>query len=396
VFRGRSAAGTELLLLATRDGSFEAVVGGAAVAILDRADELEQTEPGLAFRLAGTDYRETFAVCESTLVELREALQAGMTPNRACVRELIEDGILDRAGDVTARGRRSLLLDRRPARRGVRGPRPEIVVRGPVPRRERARLEEALARLVDAAPRHVLHVRGSLERHEDPAQLRPAVAKATMQLDSSTVRAHVAAETEHEAIALLVARMRRKLRTVANRAVAARRGPAAADIGGQHRVVLPRPQPSYVLRPPAERRVLRRKTYASAPMTPEEAADEMALLDHDFHMFVDARSGEDTLVHARPDGSLALRRRNCNGASSEPCDIDPEPAATMSLGDAIAQLDTTDEPFEFFCGLRLRARRGSLSPVRRPLRPRHPRRRQARMTAPLPVTSVDTRAGSPP
>ncbi len=48
--------------------------------------------------------------------------------------------------------------------------------------------------------------------------------------------------------------------------------------------------------PPAGGQVLRRKTFALEPMSPDEAAYEMDLLDHDFYLFTDRDSGAGAVV----------------------------------------------------------------------------------------------------
>ena len=83
-------------------------------------------------------------------------------------------------------------------------------------------------------------------------------------------------------------------------------------------------------------------------MTPEAAAAEMLLLDHDFHVFMDEASGEDALVHSRPDGVLALRRQYGSGSYVAPFVLDAEPVPTIGVEDATERLNLTDDPFEFF------------------------------------------------
>ena len=83
-------------------------------------------------------------------------------------------------------------------------------------------------------------------------------------------------------------------------------------------------------------------------MTPEAAAAEMLLLDHDFHVFADEASGEDTLVHSRPDSVRALRRRNGSGSYVAPFVLDAEQVPTIEVEDAIEQLNLIDDPFVFF------------------------------------------------
>lgn len=347
LFSGRSDSGSELRLAAAPGGTVDATIDGAAVAVLDRAEELTQTTPEFVFTLDGMPFHETFGASPACLSDLREATETGRRPWRRHVQELIEDGLVDRTLGLTARGRRALALDRVPARHPEAGTQPAISTRGPVPARARENLARALTHVARAAPRPVLRITASLTRHEDPALVAPVVAKASLDVNGRPVRAHVAAASESEAISLLESRLHRNLRELADRGVAERHEGLVPKPGEWRHAALVPPRPSYFPRPAAERRLVRRKTYAGAPMTPEAAAQEMLLLDHDFHVFVDASSGEDALVCSR-DGVLALRRRNGTGSYVEPFLLDADPVPTISVDDAIERLNLGDDPFVFF------------------------------------------------
>jgi ribosome-associated translation inhibitor RaiA len=58
--------------------------------------------------------------------------------------------------------------------------------------------------------------------------------------------------------------------------------------------------------PVEEREIVRRKTFAMKPTTPDEAAFDMEALGHDFLLFVDEESGRDALVYVRPDGGYGV------------------------------------------------------------------------------------------
>jgi hypothetical protein len=223
LFCGRSDSGSELRLVAAPAGTIDAFVDGAAVAVLDDAEELTETAPGFSFALDAMRFRETFGASPSCLTDLREAVTTGRRPRRKHVRELIEDGLVDRTLCLTARGRRALELDRLPARHADVGTQPAISVRGPVSPRGRASLAQALVHVAVDAPRPVLGITGSLTRHQDPALARPVVAKATIDVSGNPVRAHVGADSENEAIGLLESRLHRNLRRLAERELARRR-----------------------------------------------------------------------------------------------------------------------------------------------------------------------------
>ena len=348
LFSGRSDAGSELRLIATPEGTVDAFVDGVAAAVLDEAAELTGTAPGFVFALDDVRFRETFGASPRCLADLRDAVATSRRPRRRHLRALMEDGLVDRNLGLTARGRRALALDRMPARHADVGAKPSISIRGPIPARSRTNLEWALARVARVAPQPVLRITASLIRNEDPALVRPVVAKATLDVNGRAVRAHAAAASENEAVSLLESRLHRNLRALADREIAERHEGRAPELGEWRHADIPSQRPAYFSRPAAERRLVRRKSYASSPTTPEAAAAEMLLLDHDFHVFTDEASGEDALVHMRPDGVLALRRPNGSGSYVQPFVLDEEPVPTVGVDDAIELLNLSDDPFVFF------------------------------------------------
>jgi hypothetical protein len=190
------------------------------------------------------------------------------------------------------------------------------------------------------APRQVLSVRATLVTEHDPALERPAVAKATVQLAGRTVRAHVAAATHAEASALLVDRLKRSLAALADRDDRARRTFDADAL---------RARPERRARPPDERALVRRKAVAVAPMTPEEAAWDMHLLDHDFHLFTNVETGDENVVYRREDGTLGLQQPGSSaGAFIDPFRIDERQPPLLGVDEALELLDLAAEPFVFF------------------------------------------------
>ncbi|HEX6312777.1 MAG TPA: sigma 54 modulation/S30EA ribosomal C-terminal domain-containing protein [Acidimicrobiia bacterium] len=204
-----------------------------------------------------------------------------------------------------------------------------VTGRGDVTRRDRSYAHDKVAHVLRFARAPVRYSRVVLTKEPDPARERPAIAEADVDVDGQPVRVKVAAERMHTAIDLLEARLRRRLDRLADRErsthlrhrdEAWHHGDAAA-----HR-------PPYFDRPPDEREIVRRKTFASVPMTIHDAVREMDLLDHDFFLFTNADTGQDEVLQRRPGGRHVLRR----------------PAAAASVDDAIALLDLGQEPFVFF------------------------------------------------
>lgn len=54
------------------------------------------------------------------------------------------------------------------------------------------------------------------------------------------------------------------------------------------------------------KRIVKHKKFDLRPMTPEEAVDQMELLDKDFFIFVNSFSGDVNVVYKRKDGNFGL------------------------------------------------------------------------------------------
>ena len=59
-----------------------------------------------------------------------------------------------------------------------------------------------------------------------------------------------------------------------------------------------------------ERRIVRTKQIHLKPISPEEAADQMALVDHDFYVFLNADNDQINVLYVRNDGNLGLIQPN--------------------------------------------------------------------------------------
>ena len=61
-----------------------------------------------------------------------------------------------------------------------------------------------------------------------------------------------------------------------------------------------------VMPSPEERKVVKTKRFAIPPMTLQEAINEMERLEHNFFLFVDAKTEETQLLYRRNDGNYGL------------------------------------------------------------------------------------------
>ena len=136
------------------------------------------------------------------------------------------------------------------------------------------------------AHRPVLYARVKLARHHDPAVQNPVVAQGNLDVSGRAVRAEVHGATAREAIDRLEAALRRQLEHLAEHWELPKKGARAPrrPWAQEHRPGHPAPSAD-------EAEVIRRKTFAMAPCTVDDAADEMDLLDYDFHLFTEKATG---------------------------------------------------------------------------------------------------------
>jgi hypothetical protein len=228
----------------------------------------------------------------------------------------------------------------------------EVVTSGEFGEAEVAYAREKLTRLLRLVEEPVLFARITLRRFGDPARERPVNVKAAVDVNGTPVRVHIAAHEVREAVDLVERRLRDKLEHRAERIEARRQGVLVAEPGEWRHGMLPIRRPEYFERPPEEREVIRRKTFAVDELTPDEAAFDMEMLDYDFYLFRDLASGGDALLERLPDGTYRITRLRPAEGPTPPSAIAlseaPAPAPTLTLEEAIARLDAAGERFVFF------------------------------------------------
>jgi RNA polymerase-binding transcription factor DksA/ribosome-associated translation inhibitor RaiA len=257
---------------------------------------------------------------------------------------------------VDVRLREGTRVSRR-QRRPRGGPSPvlpvvEVVARDPRADAAREYAERKLRAVVEAIGAPMLFARVKLSVAPDPAVARPARAEAALDVNGELVRAQVAAHSLHEAVDLLEARLRGRVAHAAERVRTLRLRPAETTGGEWHHGQAPTDRPAWYDRPPEERKVVRRKTFALDDLTVDEAAFDMELLDHDFYLFIELATGVDAVMHHRPDGRLGLRRLHPvdlpAAAAAVEVVLEAEGAPSLGWDEAVEWLDVAGEPFVFF------------------------------------------------
>jgi hypothetical protein len=222
-------------------------------------------------------------------------------------------------------------------------------------------LETEAVEHVRAAIRHVgrpvLHARVRIGRHGDPE--RPVIAQANVDLDGRLVRAQVRARTDRDALDQLEERLRNRLEHHVGRTAGSwedRRGRGSLAMGGPppgdergewHHGDLPaRRGPSYP-RPPADRQVVRHKSFAVAESDLDEAVFDMESLDYDFQLFTELGTDQDSVLYRGGPTGYRLAQ------------VDPHPEALadhdveVTVSEHAAPVLTTDEAIERLAALDL-------------------------------------------
>lgn len=228
----------------------------------------------------------------------------------------------------------------------------DVTTRGDVPDATAEHAVERIGGLDRYVNAKLLEARVVLHQEANPAIERPARAEAEISLNGTMIRAQVADIAMESAVVQLSQRLERQLRRFVERRVTERdRGPSSGAGEWRHGDFVP-PRPSYFPRPPEEREVIRHKSFAVAAMTPAEAADEMAILDHHFYLFREAGTDRNAVVYERDDGRVGVIGPAATGWSGVDEDgivreasRGPEP---RSLDDVISEMGELNHRFLYY------------------------------------------------
>ncbi|MFH9352277.1 HPF/RaiA family ribosome-associated protein [Kitasatospora sp. NPDC017646] len=231
-------------------------------------------------------------------------------------------------------------------------PEVEIEAQGDLPPDAADLARTKVLTLLDQVREPVLSVRIRLTRTHNPATERPFVAQANLDVNGRAARAHVAAETMTEAIALLRERLALQLARL-RRHWEARRGsvPKAGEHEWRHGDE-PAHRPDYFPRPPEEREIIRHKSFSLAQESVDEAAFEMDTMDYDFHLFTEINTGEDSVLYRTAPTGYRLAQVHPHsdrlGPVVAPLTVSPTPAPRMDPAVARRRIDAFDQPFVFY------------------------------------------------
>ena len=229
----------------------------------------------------------------------------------------------------------------------------DVTARGEVPESAREYAVERIGRLEQVVESPGMRARVVLNQEANPRIERPARAEGEISLNGPVVRASVADIDASAAINQLATRLERQLRRFVDRRAERGRRPAEREPGEWRHGDLGSNRPERFRRDPAEREIVRRKTFATRPLSVADAADEMELLDHDFYLFTEAESGLEAVCYHRDDGRLGvIGPRGIGWEGSEDADgivrEETRVSGATALQDAIAEMGELNHRFMYF------------------------------------------------
>ncbi|MFD5463369.1 HPF/RaiA family ribosome-associated protein [Kitasatospora sp. NPDC127059] len=193
----------------------------------------------------------------------------------------------------------------------------------------------------------VLAARVKLIQEANHAMAKPSLAQAVVDLNGRPVRAHVAAATMQEAVDLLQDRLNARIARVRHHRDHHRHhatAPVGPPDGARHEH-----RPQRHAGSAQERRIVRHKSYSLVRQTAWEAVFELEAMDYDFHLFTDAVSGRDSVVHRDPaDGGYRLATTEPHAEPVPGLPLSTLGAPRLAVAEAVARLDLGGLPFVFF------------------------------------------------
>jgi ribosomal subunit interface protein len=226
----------------------------------------------------------------------------------------------------------------------------EVTARGNVSRRARAEARRKLERLEGFSKGPILGARVVLIQEPNPRIALPARAEAEINLQGRLIRARAAAPSMEAAVDDVAERLQRQLRRYVDQLVTFEHAPATPPPGEWSHHAWTPPRPPAFVRPVEERELIRRKSFAFASMSVEQAVGALNDLDHDFFLFHDADADADAMVYWRDDGALGLieppsaKPTEDRGAIQEKSRF----SAPIDLATAIAEMNALEHRFLFF------------------------------------------------
>ncbi len=225
----------------------------------------------------------------------------------------------------------------------------DVTVRGPVSRRAARSAAEKVASLEHLVKGPVMSARIVLTQERNPRIEHQARAEGVIVLAGRPLRGRVTATSMPAAVDAIVDRLGDQLRRHVDQLVTREQLAATLAPGQWRHAAWSPPRPSRTRRPPGDRALIRRKTYAIEPIDAADAAADMLALDHAFYLSHDAETGADAVLYRRDDGTLAVIQPPGTPVPAFGPEREPSRySAPLELATALEEMDALDHRFVFF------------------------------------------------
>jgi putative sigma-54 modulation protein len=156
-------------------------------------------------------------------------------------------------------------------------------------RQKLGRLDRHLSEPVEA------HVELSTENTKDVNQRQ--IVQVTLHKNGTIIRAEERSADLRAAIDTVVDKLDKQIRRYKDKQVRKRRAPVGIGEAVAEQIAeASAPEPL----------IVRTKRFKTAPMSPEEAVDQMELLGHSFYLFLNEVTGDLNVVYRRDDGNYGV------------------------------------------------------------------------------------------
>ena len=233
------------------------------------------------------------------------------------------------------------------------GDRLQVYVTGHVSPDEVDYVRAKAASVARYADEPILLLRLRLTKLKDSGGESLAIVQANLDLNGRLIRTQVARPTMREAADEAHDRLRDRVQRVADDRQASRRKLGARAFLDSDRRGTPASQRPLTGLSVDERRVIRHKAIALRRQTVDQAANHMAAVDDQFHVFVEAGSGSCSLLY-RVANETGYRLDQLDAAPDKvilgetAVTLSTEPAPRLSLETAVDHLNISGLPFVFF------------------------------------------------